>query len=131
MANNSIFKKITLLCIAVLAVIITWGGLISAPASSQLVESRLSALEVDTNRIESRLNQIEAQLNQLRRSESPRAPSSSPPPSPINSGRNRRQLNRDEMFDRLATLVIELREQLRELEARVSKVESRGTPRAK
>lgn len=126
--NNSISKKITLLCIAVLAVIITWGGLVSAPASSQLVESRLSALEVDTNRIESRLNRIEAQLNQ-RGTESPRAPSSSPPPSPINSGRNRRQLNRDEMFDRLATLVIELREQIRELEARVSKMESRGTPR--
>lgn len=121
--NNNLFKKTTLLCIALLAVIITWGGLVAAPASSQ-VESRINALQLDVNNIESRLNRIESQLNQIGRSVSPGAPAP-PPPSPINTGRNRRQLNRDQMFDRLATLVIELREQIRELEARVSKVESR------
>lgn len=121
--NNNLFKKITLLCIALLAVIITWGGLVAAPASSQ-VESRINALQLDVNNIESRLNRIESQLNQIGRSVSPGAPAP-PPPSPINTGRNRPQLNRDQMFDRLATLVIELREQIRELEARVSKVESR------
>ena len=118
--NNSLFKKIALLCIALLLVIIAWGGLVSAPASSQ-DRSRINSLEVDINGIESRLNRIEAQLNQLRRYGSAGAPLSEPP-------RDKPPLNSEQMFDRLATLVIELREQIRELEARVSKLESLGAP---
>jgi len=124
--NNSFIKKIVPLCIALLAVIITWGGLVPTIASSQ-EQSRINALEVDINGIESRLNRIESQLNQLRRFESPGVPSSSP--SPIDPGRNRSQLNRGQMFDRLATLVVELKQQVNKLEVRVSKLESRGAPR--
>jgi hypothetical protein len=126
--NNSFIKKIVPLCIALLAVIIAWGGLVPTIASSQ-EQSRINALEVDINGIESRLNRIESQLNQFRRFESPGVPSSSPSPSPINPGRNRSQLNRDQMFDRLATLVVELKQQVNKLEVRVSKLESRGAPR--
>jgi uncharacterized protein YceH (UPF0502 family) len=124
--NNSFIKKIVPLCVALLAVIIAWGGLVPTIASSQ-EQSRINALEVDINGIESRLNRIESQLNQFRRFESPGVPS--PPSSPINPGRNRSQLNRDQMFDRLATLVVELKQQVNKLEVRVSKLESRGAPR--
>ncbi len=103
-------------------VLIAWAALIPAPASSQ-VESRINALEVDINGIESRLNRIEAQLNQVGNG-SPRAPLSAPSPPPSNSQRNRPELNREQMFDRLATLVIELKQQINALEARVSKLES-------
>ena len=102
-------------------VLIAWGALIPAPASSQ-VESRINALEVDINGLESRLNRIE-QLNQLGTG-SPRAPLSVPFSSPSNSQRNRSQLNREQMFDRLATLVIELKQQIIALDARISKLES-------
>lgn len=108
-----------------LIAIIAWGGLVSAPASSQREQSRINALEVDINSIESRLNRIEAQFNQFR---SGTGTPSLPPPS-INTGRNQPQLNRDQMFDRLATLVIELKQQVNKLEARVSKLESGRAPR--
>ena len=103
-------------------VLIAWGALIPAPASSQ-VESRINALEVDINGLESRLNRIE-QHNQLGSSGSPRVPLPAPSPSPSNSQQSRSQLNREQMFDRLATLVIELKQQITTLEARISKLES-------
>jgi hypothetical protein len=126
MPKNNSFIKITWFCIMLIA-IISWSGLVSAPASSQQEQSRINALEVDINGIESRLNRIEAQFNQFR-SGSPGTPSSLPPPS-INTGRNRTHLNREQMFDRLATLVIELKQQVNKLEARVSKLESGRAPR--
>lgn len=117
--SNSFFKKIVLSCLTLLLVIVTWTWFISAPASSQ-TQSQINALEVDLNGIESRLNRIEAQLNQLGRFAPPTA---TPPPSRSNSGRNT-PLSRDQMFDRLATLVIELKQQVNKLETRVSKLES-------
>lgn len=123
MHKNNMLKKIAL-CLTLVVVIIAWSGL-SAPASSQ-DQSRINALEVDINGIESRLNRIESQLNQSRRVESPKVPSS--PSSPTNIGRNRPQLNREQMFDRLATLVIELKQQVNKLETRVSKLESGEAP---
>lgn len=116
------FKQVLILGISGFLAIAAWGPLGPANASSQL-ESRLSSLEVDVNGIELRLNQIQAQLGQFRRS----SPSVAPPLSAIQTRRNP-QLNRDPMFDRLATLVIELKEQITELRTRVSKLESRGTP---
>jgi tetrahydromethanopterin S-methyltransferase subunit B len=140
MQKHNTLKKIAMLCIALLLVITAWGRLFSAPASSQQEQSRINALEVDINYIESRLNRIENQLNQLFRSESPRAPLTAPRPSPRRNGqqgpssnpsRNQLPLNREQMFDRLATLVIETKQQLNKLEARVSKLESRRTPSTK
>ena len=117
--SNSFFKKIVLSCLTLLLVIVAWTWLISAPASSQ-TQSQINALEVDLNGIESRLNRIEAQLNQLGRFA---PPTPTLPPSRSNSGRNT-PLTRDQMFDRLATLVIELKQQVNKLETRVSKLES-------
>ena len=117
--SNSFLNKIVLACLTLLLVIVVWTWLISAPASSQ-TQSQINALEVDINGIESRLNRIEAQLNQLGRFAPPTA---TPPPSRSNSGRNT-PLSRDQMFDRLATLVIELKQQVNKLETRVAKLES-------
>ena len=125
--KHDVLNKIMLICIALLLGIVAWGGLIPEIALSQQQQSRLNAVEVDINRIETRLNRIESQIGQVGRSGSSR-PSVEPPlQSPNNSGRNQPQLSREQMFDRLATLVIELREQIKGLEARVSKLEPRGS----
>ncbi len=114
-------NKIWALGVAVFMVIIIWGGLLSYPALSQQIESRLYNLEADVNRVESRLNQIESVLNQ-NRSQSSRLPVTLPQPA----RNNRRNVSQqDPMFDRLATLVVELKQQVNKLETRVAKLESR------
>ena len=125
--NNRLVRNLVLLCI-MLITIIACGGLISHPASSQL--SRQYNSEFDIRRIESRINQIENQLNQRGGTGSIRVPTPSVPS--YNSGRYRQRLSSDPMFDRLATLAIELRERMDKLEARISKLESRvGAARTK
>lgn len=105
---------------AVALVTVIWLGLLSSPALSQQIDSRLSNLQADFNRVLSRLNQIEAQLNQRQRGSSPRTTIT----VPSGSRRNISQTERDQMFDRLATLVVELKQQVNKLEARVAKLES-------
>lgn len=109
------------LLLAVLLVMIIWLGLLSNPATSQQVESRLNNLQADLNRVESRLSQIESTLNQTRLSPSPRTSVTVPPIS----RRNVSPPEREQMFDRLATLVIELKQQVNKLETRVIQLESR------
>ncbi len=106
------------LLFAVSLAIVIWMGLLSNSASSQQIESRINNLQADFNRVESRLSRIEAQLGQTRQSPSPRTTLT--PRSP-NSRRNLPQS--DPMFDRLATLVVELKQQVNKLEERVSKLE--------
>ncbi|MBD2777437.1 hypothetical protein [Iningainema tapete] len=117
-------KRIGLVGLALFLVIILWGGLLSNTASSQQIESRISTLEADINRLESQVNQLQAQLgNQGRTSPSPRTNI-----TPTGEPRSRRNLStqeRDRMFDRLATLVVELKQQVNKLETRLSKLESR------
>lgn len=104
-------------------IIIILLGLLSSPASSQQIESRLNNLQADFNRVESRLNQIESQLGQNRQPSSART-TLTPPQSSANR-RNLSQSGQQQMFDRLATLVIELKQQVNKLETRVSQIESR------
>jgi len=112
------FRKIILLSITGIAVVFTWSSL-AYPAASQ-AQSRINALEVDLRGVRSRLNRVEAQLNQLRGVQSPRTPITLPtPPGP------RAQLSQDQMFDRLATLVVEVKQQVNQLETRVSALEKR------
>ncbi|MBW4504493.1 MAG: hypothetical protein KME57_34300 [Scytonema hyalinum WJT4-NPBG1] len=116
-------KRIGLVALALFLVIMLWGGVFSKTASSQQTESRFYNLEADFNRLESRVSQIEARLGQ-----SGRVPSGGTPTTPSSSTRSRRtvsQSERDKMFDRLATLVIELKQQVNQLEARVGKLEKR------
>jgi len=114
-------KKIKVLVLAGVLVMIISIGLFPNTASSQQVESRLNNLEADFNRVESRLNQLEGQLGQGRQSPSPRT-TLTPRQSTGSRGNISQQ---DRMFDRLATLVVELKQQVNKLEERVSKIESR------
>ena len=100
---------------------VLWLGLLSTPASSQQIESRINNLEADFNRVLSRLNQIEGQINQRQPVSSPRTTIT----VPSGSRRNVSQPQREQMFDRLAILVVELKQQVNKLEARVGKLESR------
>jgi outer membrane murein-binding lipoprotein Lpp len=116
-------KKIQVLILTGILVTIIWGGLFAKTASSQQVESRINNLEADFYRVESRLNQIESQLGQSRQSPSPRTTLT--PRQSTGSRGNLPQQDRMRMFDRLATLVIELKQQVNKLEERVSKLETR------
>lgn len=111
-----------MLGIAMLLVILAWINLTPEVALSQQAESRINNLEFDLRNIESRLGQIESQLGQSVRSVSPRTTV-----TPNNQVRNR-QLARLQSFDKLANLAIETRQDLKQLEARVAKLESRVAP---
>ncbi|MEH2108293.1 hypothetical protein [Nostoc sp.] len=112
-------KKIKVLILAGILVTIIWAGLFPKTASSQQVESRINNLEADFNRVESRLNQIESQLGQT-----PQSPSSRTTLTPRQANGSRGNLSQqDGMFDRLATLVVELKQQVNKLEERVAKLE--------
>ncbi len=112
------FKKLLL---TTLLLILIWGGLLSDTAYSGLLESRFNNLESNFYRLESQVNRIETQLN--------RAGASQPkiPNNPLPSQRSPRILSqgeRDKMFDRLATLVIELKQDIKDLLLRVSQLEN-------
>jgi flagellar export protein FliJ len=108
------------LIFAGVVVIIIWLGLLSNPVSSQQVESRFNNLQADFNRVEARLRRVESQLNQL--GKSPSARTTLTPPQSNNARRNLSQ--QDQMFDNLATLVVELKQQVNKLEDRVAQLES-------
>ncbi|MBD2447956.1 hypothetical protein H6G76_12355 [Nostoc sp. FACHB-152] len=115
-------KKIQVLTLAVVLVLILWGGLFSNTASSQQIESRLNNLEADFNRLESQFNQIESQLGRNRLPSSARTTLT---PRQSTGRGNISQGQRDQMFDRLATLVVELKQQVNTLEQRIARLEAR------
>ncbi|MBF2015901.1 MAG: hypothetical protein IGS23_12005 [Rivularia sp. T60_A2020_040] len=101
-------------------VIIVWGGLLSDQAVSGLLESRLNNLESKFYRLESQVNRLETQINGG--SSSVKKPNNSLPSQ--RASRRLSQPERDKMFDRLSTLVIELKEDVKKLEKRVSQLEN-------
>ena len=112
-------RKLLLLCLTAILVTISWYGSNSTAFSQQ---SRVVNLEADIYRLESRLNRLEAQISQISRGQTPA-------PAPINSGRKQPQLSREQMFDNLATLAIETKDQVNKLQVRVSKLEKLRNPR--
>ena len=122
MRKNNKLKITAMLAIAMLLVILAWISLTPEISLSQQVESRINNLEFDLRNIESRLGQIESQLGQSGRSVSPTTV------TPNDRVRNR-QLARLQSFDKLANLAIETRQDLKQLEARVAKLESRVAPK--
>ena len=116
---RNILNRTVILGITVLLLILAWIGLTPKIASSQQDQSRIYNLEFDLRNIESRLNSLESQLNQ-RGIQTPRTPA-----TPNQNNQNRRQLARAQSFENLANLVIETRLDVKQLQARVSKLESR------
>lgn len=117
MFKNNQIQQIVLLCMVLLVAIVFWGGFTPHSVSSQPFDpSRLNNLEFDVRAIETRLDRIESQLGR---------PRSSKAPATLSRGQQP-QLSREQMFDRLATLVIELKQQVNQLEARVSQLESQA-----
>ena len=111
------FKK--LLSITFLAIIL-WASLLSGTAFSGLLESRLNNLESRFYSLESQINLIETQLNRasVSKLKVPNNPSLSQ-----RVPRSLSQSERDKMFDRLATLVIETKQDIKDLQKRVSQLE--------
>jgi len=90
-------------------------------AQSIGLESRISRLEAEIFQLRSRLSNLESQVS---RSNPPsRTPSSTPTPQ-IPSPRQTKIPPSPEMFDRLATLVIELKERVQTLEDKVADLEA-------
>lgn len=102
--------------IGLLLGIVLWLGLghYAGAQSEARLESRLNRLESELGRLRSQVRQVESQLaipNRPTPSQPPRAPSLTEP-------------SLDEQFDNLATLAIELKQQVRQLETRVAQLEA-------
>lgn len=110
------------LVVGLLTSLLIWsligGVLVPSPAAAQQLESRLTQLEFQLRQVRSQISQLEARLSQPGSS----APAPRPAPSTASSPANPDLATQ---FDNLATLTIELRQQLRALEGRVTQLEER------
>ncbi|MEM7724980.1 MAG: hypothetical protein AAF208_01250 [Cyanobacteria bacterium P01_A01_bin.45] len=88
-------------------------------AHSAQLESRINNLESDLNRVELRLNSLESQLNR-----SPSSRRNKPITTVPTSRRKLSSREKDKMFDRLAIMVIEIKQDLKKLQQRVLELES-------
>ena len=116
--NNRVFKQILLLIVVSLVAVILTIGFIPKAALSQQSDSRLNSLEFDFRNLEARLDRLESQIYRTSRPNLLRKPSSD------NLQRDRSTLTQLQSFDNLATLVIETKQQVNQLEARVKKLEA-------
>jgi len=90
--------------------------------ASQQVSFRLSRLETENRMLRSRLSQLETQIDRISRTSGVRMPEPSPPPAVGDLETS--PLANDPMFDRLATLVIETRQDVFALQEQVEALES-------
>lgn len=116
MDRKTRLSRFILISFVAIAGLFIWSGLLANPAASQ-AQSQINALQVDIRGIESRLNRVEAQLSQLRGVSAPQTTPTTPTPQASTPQ------NREQMFDRLATLIVELKQQVNKLETRVTTLE--------
>ncbi|MEA5620511.1 hypothetical protein VB711_22100 [Cronbergia sp. UHCC 0137] len=102
-------------------VIILWSSVLSNTASSQQLESRINNLESDFRRLQLQLNQIELKIVQNRQTQSPKITLT--PPHSTGSTRELSPSEVNKMLNKLAILVVELKEQVNQLTMRVTKLE--------
>lgn len=123
-------KKYWIICLALILGFVFLPRLTLAQ-SPPFLESRIARLESENFQLRSQVNRIESQLAQLTgqstvpRRETPPLPQKPNPnqsPSQSRSRTNRQPLSSDPMFERLATLVIELKERVQTLEAQVAQL---------
>jgi cell division protein FtsB len=119
-------KKIGITCLAIIFAFTILSSRTLAQSSAAL-ESRISRLESDNFQMRSQISNLESQLSALRGQSPSQIPSPSrPAPPPVTPRPNRQVSSSDPMFDRLATLVIELRERIKALEAQVAELKRQG-----
>ena len=115
-------KKTGVLAIALIFAFTIFSSRTLAQSSAGL-ESRLSRLEAENFQMRSQISTLEAQISALRGQSPSQTPSSIRPVAPsVPSRANRQVSSSDPMFDRLATLVIELKERVKALEAQVAEL---------
>ncbi len=98
----------------------------NAAHASQDVSFRVSRLETENRMVQSRLNQLEAQIRQLGRTSDSRGGNVPDLPPPVTSDLS--SAAEDPMFDQLATLVIETRQDMFALQERVTELERQLPP---
>ena len=116
--HQRIFGVVLILLLSVLS------GCTSAQAASDMFESRISRLEVDNYQLRSQLNQLESQINAISQSQYRIAQGNRTAPPVFPQG-NKQRLSNDQMFDRLATLVIELKQRISQLEVQVAELKKK------
>jgi outer membrane murein-binding lipoprotein Lpp len=115
-------KKIAVVGLA-LVLLVTVLNRWTLAQSTAFLESRLSRLESDSFQIRSELARLESQVYQIAGNRNTLAPRAISPPSPTNPGVTRPAIRSTASYDRLATLVVELRERINKLEARVNQLQ--------
>ena len=108
-------KKIIFLCIAVILVVIALPIFTPAQGSYQL-EYRITQLESQISDLRGQISRLESQSSGISRSQPPIVPGTTRPNSRMRSG--------DPMFDNLATMVIEIKQDVIQLQQRLSHLES-------
>jgi len=117
-------KKLLIALTTLFLVLVTLQSFTSAQSTSSL-SSRLSRLEAENFQLRLQINQLESQINGLNRAGSQRVRTQSGRPAITVAPRPpKAQVDADSQFDRLATLVIELKERVVKLENQVSKLET-------
>ena len=115
-------RPIVKLCFALFLSLIV-GVVFQITYTNAVSAQSITSLSSDISRLRTRVNQLESQVRNLSRS-IPRInqPSQVNPPRSIDRGNT--VDSSDPMFQRLATLVIELKEQVKDLDKRVKKIEN-------
>lgn len=114
-------KKIGVLAIALIFTITVFSSRILAQSSAAL-ESRISRVESDNFQLRSQIANLEAQVATIKGQSSSQTPIIRPQPPVVPPRTNRQVRSSDPMFDRLATLVIELKQRIQALEAQVAQL---------
>ena len=115
-------KKIGVISLALICALTILSSRTLAQSSGAL-ESRLSRVESDNFQLRSQISNLETQIAALKGQSAPQTPipiTSISPPVPPRA--NRQITSADPMFDRLATLVVELKQRVQALEAQVAQL---------
>ena len=112
-------KKIGVLVIALVFALTILSSRTLAQSSAAL-ESRISRVESDNFQLRSQLSNLESQISAIKGQSSSQTPIPITPQAPPVVPRTNRQVtSSDPMFERLATLVIELKQRVQALENQV------------
>ena len=119
-------KNFVVICLAFILALVILPRLTLAQSTGYL-ESRISRIEAENSQLRSQVANLESQVYRLSSSANfPRQPTNAPVPRPSPSSTpargNRQRVSQDPMFDRLANLVIELKERVRALETQVAEL---------